>query len=75
MPSPEKGTTLPLSFPLYLIGTERDALIPPSAIEASAVAWNAQYTIFPDRGHDIMLDTGCQEVAEHIVQWINNSVS
>ena len=73
MPSPEKDVILPLGFPLYLLGAERDALISPSAIKASAVAWNAEYTIFPGRGHDIMLDSGWQEVAEHIVQWIKST--
>ncbi len=72
LPTPERNHALLPEIPLYFVGAARDATIPPLLFTLSAAAYGAMATIFPDRGHDLMLDTGWAEVAEHIEQWIKN---
>ncbi len=57
---------------MLLLGADRDTLFPPSSIQASASAYNADSMIFLNRGHDLMLDQGWEEVADAMVQWMKS---
>ncbi len=72
LPSPEKQGRPPGETPMLLLGADRDTFFPPSSIQASASAYNADAMIFLNRGHDLMLDQGWKEVADYMVQWMKS---
>ncbi len=56
--------------PMLVLGAECDALFTRREVEATARAYRTDAEIFPDIGHDMMLDAGWQNVAGRIVQWL-----
>lgn len=58
--------------PILILGGERDALIPPTAIESTANAFGTQAKIFPHMAHAMMLEAGWQDVADHILVWLQH---
>lgn len=60
----------PLQIPLLVLGAERDTLLEPREVEATARAYNARAEIFPDLAHDMMLDERWEVVAARIVEWL-----
>ena len=65
LPRPKKVTT-----PLLVVGAERDAMFTPSEERTTARAYNTDAEIFPDMGHDMMLEPGWAAVAERIHLWL-----
>jgi pimeloyl-ACP methyl ester carboxylesterase len=65
LPRPTRVTT-----PLLVLGAARDALFRVSDVEATAQAYRTDPVIFPDMGHDMMLDAGWKGVADRIVAWL-----
>jgi alpha-beta hydrolase superfamily lysophospholipase len=65
LPRPKKVTT-----PLLVVGAERDAIFTPSEERTTARAYNTDAEIFPDMGHDMMLEPGWAAVAERIHLWL-----
>ncbi len=66
LPKPEKVKT-----PLLILGVERDNMISPTEIEATARAYNTQAEIIADVAHNSMLETRWQIVADRILVWLN----
>jgi alpha-beta hydrolase superfamily lysophospholipase len=64
------GTKL-LECDLLILGAERDNMISPSEIEATARAYNTQAQIIPDVAHNSLLEQRWQSVAERILTWLN----
>ncbi len=56
--------------PLLVLGGAQDGLFPPAEVEATARACGVQATVFPDMGHDLMLEPGWPQVAAHIAAWL-----
>ena len=56
--------------PLLIIGAEKDTVIFPSMVQATARRYGTKATIFPDMAHDIMLEAGWEKVAETILKWL-----
>ena len=67
---PDVGRIRRRRCPMLVIGGGADVVVPPHEIEATAAAYGAPCTIFPDIGHDLMLDVGWESVAEHMQDWL-----
>jgi pimeloyl-ACP methyl ester carboxylesterase len=57
--------------PLLILGAERDNMISPHEIEATARAYNMQAQIIPGVAHNSMLELRWQSVADRILAWLN----
>jgi alpha-beta hydrolase superfamily lysophospholipase len=56
--------------PLLILGAEKDTVIAPSDVHATARAYGVKAEIFPDMAHDMMLEAGWRSVAERILKWL-----
>lgn len=63
--SPEGVTT-----PVLVLGAELDGAITRAEVDATARAYGGQAEIFPNMGHNMMLEPGWAEVARHIDAWL-----
>ena len=64
-PRPERVTT-----PMLVLGGEDDGTITPAEVNATAKAYRTQATLFPRMGHDMMVEPGWRDVADHICAWL-----
>jgi pimeloyl-ACP methyl ester carboxylesterase len=65
LPRPARVTT-----PVLVLGADRDTFFTRREIEATARAYRTRATFFP-MAHDMMLEAGWQDVADHILRWLN----
>ena len=56
--------------PLLVVGVERDNMIAPAEIEATARAYGTRAEIIPGVAHNSMLDPRWREVADRILAWL-----
>ena len=57
-------------IPVLVLGAERDTMVTRKEVEATARAYGTEATLFP-MAHDMMLEDGWEDVADHILQWLN----
>ncbi|OBG16668.1 alpha/beta hydrolase [Mycolicibacterium celeriflavum] len=62
---PERVTT-----PILVLGAQLDAAITLAEVNATAKAYGSEAEIFPDMGHNMMLEPGWVEVASRIDSWL-----
>lgn len=60
-----------VSTPLLVLGAERDYMLNPREIIATARAYKTHAEIIPGVAHNSMLEKGWQRVAEQILSWIH----
>ena len=65
LPKPDRVST-----PMLVLGAEHDGCFTQDEVHATARAYGTEAVIFPDMGHDMMLEPGWQSVAEHIDTWL-----
>lgn len=65
LPRPNRVTT-----PLLVLGAELDRCILPKEVHATASAYRTEAEIFPNIGHDMMLEPEWEAVAERIHTWL-----
>jgi hypothetical protein len=65
LPKPERVTT-----PLLVLGAELDACVTEAETHTTARAYGTEAQIFPNMGHNMMLEPGWQAVAERIDGWL-----
>jgi len=65
LPKPHKVNT-----PMLVLGAADDTIFHPREVEATARAYNTKPVIFPRMAHDMMLEPGWQQVADHVVTWL-----
>jgi len=65
LPKPERVTT-----PLLVLGAACDGCFTTEEIHTTARAYRTEAEIFPDMGHDMMLEPGWRAVAERIDGWL-----
>jgi pimeloyl-ACP methyl ester carboxylesterase len=65
LPRPNQVTT-----PLLVLGAEYDRCVAPKEVNATARAYRTHAEIFPEMGHDMMLEPGWDTVAERIDTWL-----
>jgi pimeloyl-ACP methyl ester carboxylesterase len=63
--------TARVKTPLLILGAERDNMISPGEIEATARAYHTQAQIIPGVAHNSMLEQRWQSVADRILTWLN----
>ena len=56
--------------PMLVLGAEDDAIISPRQVHRTAAAYGTNAEIFPDMGHDIMLEPKWPAIAERIDDWL-----
>lgn len=56
--------------PLLVLGAEKDTVIAPRDVHATARAYGVKAEIFPNMAHDMMLEAGWRTVAERILAWL-----
>ncbi|MGV0625821.1 alpha/beta hydrolase [Mycolicibacter minnesotensis] len=66
LPRPKRVTT-----PVLVLGAERDAAHTCKEVRATARAYRTEAEFFAGMGHNMMLDTGWQSVAERIDGWLS----
>ncbi|KUH93616.1 alpha/beta hydrolase [Mycolicibacterium acapulense] len=59
-----------ITTPLLVLGGEDDGLISNEEVRATARAYNTEAVLFPRIGHNMMVDAGWREVADHICNWL-----
>jgi pimeloyl-ACP methyl ester carboxylesterase len=68
LPRPARVRRKPV--PLLVLGGERDGIFTPAEVRRTARAYGTAAELFPAMGHDMMLDTGWQAVADRILAWL-----
>ena len=66
LPRPAKVGPLPI----LVLGAENDALFSREEIESTARAYKTEAEFFPNMAHDMMLESGWQNVAKRILTWL-----
>ena len=69
LPRPKRVRT-----PMLVMGAADDMIFSPNEVVATARAYRTDAIIFPDMGHDMMLDTNWQAVADRILDWLDERV-
>ena len=64
-PKPERVAT-----PMLVLGGEDDGTITTQEVHATAKAYRTQATLFPWMGHNMMVEPGWRDVADHICAWL-----
>ena len=56
--------------PMLVLGAANDTIFTPQEVKATATAYHTEATIFPNMAHDMMLESGWQQVADAICTWM-----
>lgn len=56
--------------PMLIAGAQQDLIVPPSCVEQTAVAYGQSAHIFPEMGHNVMLERNWEISAQAIEQWL-----
>jgi pimeloyl-ACP methyl ester carboxylesterase len=67
LPRPKRVTT-----PLLILGADRDGCFTVKEVHATARAYGTRAEVFPDMGHNMMLEPGWAGVAERIRSWLTS---
>ncbi|MBC2637912.1 MULTISPECIES: alpha/beta hydrolase [unclassified Rhodococcus (in: high G+C Gram-positive bacteria)] len=59
-----------VDMPMLVLGATEDAVFSPAMVAATAEAWGATPVMFDAIGHDVMLDTGWERIADELADWI-----
>ena len=57
--------------PMLVLGAELDGFFTPAEIRATARAYRAEVQLFPETGHNMMLEPGWRDVARRIDTWLD----
>lgn len=60
----------PVDTPVLVVAAGEDTIFSVSDAEATARAWNGELTTIDGIGHDLMLDTGWEQVADVVADWV-----
>lgn len=58
--------------PALVLGARNDHIFTPKEVRATATAYDAELTIFPDMAHDMMLEPGWEAVADCMIAWLRS---
>ena len=56
--------------PMLILGADGDSLIPERALRRTAEAYDADLTMLPEMGHDLMLEDHWRDAAEAMHDWL-----
>lgn len=57
-------------IPMLVIGAKNDTIFLESEVRDTAKKYSAELRMFDDMAHDMMLDTGQEQVSQEIIKWI-----
>jgi pimeloyl-ACP methyl ester carboxylesterase len=57
-------------IPVLVLGARKDGVVPVKIVEQVAALYGTQAKIFENMGHDLMLESRWEQVAERIVCWL-----
>jgi alpha-beta hydrolase superfamily lysophospholipase len=60
-----------MSTPMLVLGGADDGSITNAEVHATARAYRTHATLFPRMGHNMMVEPGWRDVADHICAWLN----
>lgn len=60
---------------MMVLGAEKDLLVPPGQVHATAAAMRTDAVIVPGMGHAMMLEPGWEDVAMRIEGWLEKSLA
>ena len=60
--------------PLFVLGSDKDKLIPAFLVGATARSYGIEPHIFKDFGHGYMLEPGSEVIVEEVVKWLGEIV-
>ena len=55
---------------MLVLGAEYDTIVSQLQIHGTVLVYGTDVDIFPDMGHDMMLEPGWDDVAERIDSWL-----
>lgn len=58
--------------PMLLLAGENDNIFSPKSEEKTAKRYGAEYKLFPEMAHDMMLDLRWKEVADTMIEWLKD---
>jgi pimeloyl-ACP methyl ester carboxylesterase len=59
--------------PVLVVGSPDDGLVPRAALERVARRYRGSPLLFPQMGHDLMLDVGWQEPLDAVLDWLGKT--
>jgi pimeloyl-ACP methyl ester carboxylesterase len=68
LPRPERVTA-----PLLVLGAEHDGCFTQDEVHATAQAYRTEAEVFPNMGHNMMLEPGWETVADRIHAWLETA--
>lgn len=69
LPRPQRVKT-----PMLVLAAENDRVFTVAEEEKTARAYGTTAVVFPNMAHDMMLEPGWQQVADHIIHWLSTPV-
>ncbi len=69
------GLSLPkpnrINTPILVMGAEKDTIFTVDEVKKTAEIYGSEVVIFSNMAHDMMLESGWQDVADKILEWLN----
>lgn len=62
------------ALPVLVLGAEWDAILLPAQVEATARVYGTTTDWLPGIAHDVMLETGWQGAASHLLAWLGSTL-
>ncbi|MCG8668368.1 MAG: alpha/beta hydrolase [Pseudomonadales bacterium] len=65
------GNVKDQKIPLLVLGSPDDVVVGETEIRKTATVYDADMKLFPGMGHNMMLDTGWEQVASYLNSWLS----
>ncbi len=66
----DRPRPVPVDVPVLVVGAGADPIFNAAEVAQTARAWGTDPVTFDDIGHDVMLDDGWEQVADHLAAWV-----
>lgn len=63
-----------ITAPTYILGAERDMVVPHEYTESLAAGMGADYELMPEQGHGVILNPIWPSVADRISEWLDKTI-